>query len=67
VGLGGIGVGFERRATGRPWSGSLDGMGVRIHTNATGWPGSAASPVHLVRLKGAEFVVLHGGVDGQHL
>ena len=67
MGLGGTGVGVERRATGRPWSRSLGGMGVWIHTNAAGWPGLAASPVHLVRLKGTEFVLLHGGVDGQHL
>jgi hypothetical protein len=38
-------------------------MGFEIHTNATGWPGPVALPVHLVGLKGAELVVLHRGVD----
>jgi hypothetical protein len=63
VGLGRISVGFERSANGRPWSGALGGMGFEIHTNATGWPGPVALPVHLVGLKGAELVVLHRGVD----
>ena len=60
MGLGGIGVGFEKRASGRPWSGGLGKMGFGIHTNATGWPGLL---VRLVGLKGAEVVVLHRGVD----
>jgi hypothetical protein len=63
MGLGGIGVGFERRASGRPWSGGLDKMGFGIHSNATRWPGPPASPVHLVRFKRAEVVVLHHSVD----
>jgi hypothetical protein len=63
VGLDGIGVGFGRRASGRPWSGGLGKTGFGIHTNAAGWPRSAALPVHLIGLKGAEVVMLHRGVD----